>query len=308
MIKLLFLGSGEFPIPIFFKLTKSNWIKVRGLITAPNKGKHDDNSLKDKAKKLNIPIFQPQNISKEAQEILAKTKPEIILVCNFGQILDKSILKYPKYGCLNIHCSLLPKLRGACPMEMAILNGLKKTGVTIQLMAEELDRGDILFQKEVKVAKEETAVSLSKKLQKITTDITEKVILDWIEGEIKPKKQDHSKATYCYRLDKSKEAAQIDWDNTAKEIERKIRAFNPEPLAWTVLNTQKGDKRLKIFEAKTGNDNLNLKHGNTTIEDGKLLVQTGSGVLILETVQLEGKKKMSTKQFLIGFKEKIIFE
>jgi len=304
MIKLIFLGSDKFPIPLFERLCNSTNTQVVGLVTTPNITEKKLEILA--AKMYKIPIFKPKSINKEFQNIFDKTKPDIILVCNYGQILSKEILKYPKHGCLNIHCSLLPKLRGACPIEVAILKGLKETGVTIQLMSEELDTGNILFQKKVEIKDNDTAGSLSRKLQKLMVENVEKVIINWTKGKIKPKEQNHSKATFCYRQDKSKDAARIDWKNTAKEIDRKVRAFNPNSIAWTMLKLPKGAKRLKIFKAKTSNKDLDIKHGNTKIKEGKLLIQTGKGVLIPEIVQLEGKKKMPTEQFLKGFREEII--
>lgn len=300
MIKLLFFGSGNFPIPILKNLIKSKEINLVGHVTSP----HELSRVKD----VHIKIFRPKNLKQEQKEILEQTRPDIILVCNYGQILDETILSYPKYGCLNIHGSLLPILRGACPIEMAIIKGFAKTGLTVQLMKKELDSGDILFQEEVAITKNDTGGSLSERLQKLTVGQIEKVIINWAEGKIQPKKQDHSKATYCYRKDISKEAAKIDWKDTAERIERKIRAFNPRPTAWTNIKAQNDHKRLKVFRASISEKELNLNKGNTKVENGKLLVQTGRGILVPEIVQLEGKKQMTIKEFLIGFRETIILD
>lgn len=326
-IKLLFLGSGEFPVSIFKKLVKSDKIDVVGLVTS-NKLEDDlNNDVFSAAKKFNINIYQPADINEKAEEILNKTSPDLIMVCNYGQFLGSKILNYPKYQCLNIHFSLLSLLRGACPIEAAILQGLKETGISIQLMEKKMDTGDILFQKAVEIDKQETGGTLAKKFQEISADNIEEVIIKWVNGDIKPVKQDHSKTTYCYRGDISKEAAKIDWKESAELIERKIRAFNPRPTAWTLVKTQKGLKRLKVFRAEVairgfirqwrmnqreGGRGLNqrvagdLKFGEVSIQDGKLLVKTGKGVLSLEEVQMEGKKKVLAKEFIHGFRDKIV--
>lgn len=302
MLKLLFLASDNFPVPILSTLIRSKKIKVAGLVTSANIVEENLTSL---AKDNNISIFKPENFQEESKTILEKTKPDIVLVCNFGQILNDYILKYPKHDCLNIHASLLPKLRGACPIEMAILQNHAETGLTIQLMKKKLDTGDILFQKEVEISKKETGGSLRKKLQKMTVENIERILVNWIEEKIKPRQQDDSKATYCYRDDISKKVARINWHNSAEEIERKIRAFNPKPVAWTMLKTSKGNKRLRIFKAKTSKGSLDLKPGNSKIQRGQLLISTGKGTLIPEIIQLEGKKKMLINEFLKGFREKI---
>jgi methionyl-tRNA formyltransferase len=305
IIRLLFFGSEAFPSPILEKLVKSDSIQVVGLVASPFIPSNKEDDIFFIAQKLQIPIFQPKNVNNEATDILRETNPNIILVCNYGQFLGKYILEYPEYKCLNIHCSLLPVLRGACPIEAAILNDLSKTGITIQIMEKEMDVGDILFQKEVNVDTNETGGSLSEKLQRMSIGNIEKVILDWVNGKITPKRQDHSKATYCYRDDISKESAKIDWTESAEIIKRKIRAYNPRVIAWTIL--KEDGKRLKVSESCTSSEELNLKPGETKVEDKNLLVQTGKGVIELKEVQLEGKSKMEINQFLQGYKKEVIF-
>lgn len=309
MIKLLFFGSDEFPTPILKKLCKSTKIKVVGLVTS--------HSTKDQpfqaddlihfAKKKNISTFYPKNLDKEMRTIFETTKPDIILVCNYGQLLSEETINFPKYRSLNIHASLLPKLRGACPIESAILQNLKRTGITIQLMEKILDTGDILFQKEIEISANETKGSLQKKLQRIATENIDQVILDWVSGKITPQKQDNSKATYCNKKDFSKKAAKINWNKSAEKIERIIRAFNPSPIAWTQIETKKTSYRLRIFEAKKRDSTLELSPGKTKREKSRLLVQTKKGLILPQKVQLEGKKIMTIENFLNGFRDNIEF-
>jgi methionyl-tRNA formyltransferase len=302
MSRILLIGSEKYPIPIFRALIESEYAEVVGLITSPYTGENPQDVYKV-LKETYIPIFQPENINEEANQILAKTKPDLILVCNYGQFLGEYILNYPKFKCLNVHFSLLPQLRGACPIEMAILQGLKRSGITIQIMEKELDVGDILFQEELTLEENETGDTLMKKMQEVTSENIEKVVLDWINAKIKPKSQDHSKATYCYREDISKEKARINWENSADKIDRKIRAFNPRVIAWTMLE----GKRLKIFEASKSNEELNLKTGKCMVKGTRLKVQTGKGIILPEVVQLEGKNEMSIQEFLQGFRKDIVF-
>ncbi|MBN2016424.1 methionyl-tRNA formyltransferase [Candidatus Dojkabacteria bacterium] len=308
MIKLLFLGSETYPTPIFRKLLKSKQIQVVGLVTAfsANEDLIEEDIFKE-AKAEGVLTYQPKDINLEAKEILRETNPDIILVCNYGQFLGEYILNFPEYRCLNIHFSLLPVLRGACPIEMAILQGLSKTGITIQLMEKKLDTGDILFQEEVLISKNDTGGSLAERLQGISAEKIEKVMADWVSGRIKPKKQDDSNATYCIRDDISKEKAKIDWGNEGIVIERKVRAFNPRSVAWTELETSGGFKRVKVFKSSFKNTTISRKVGQTEVRDGQLLVQTGSGVILPEVVQLEGKKKMTVREFLQGYRAKIGF-
>lgn len=309
MIKLLFFGSDEFPTPILKKLHKSTKIKVVGLVTSYSTKDRpfQADDLTHFTKKKNIPTFYPKNLDKKMNTIFETTKPDIILVCNYGQLLSEEMINFPKYRSLNIHASLLPKLRGACPIESAILQNLKRTGITIQLMEKTLDTGDILFQKGIEIAINETGGSLQKKLQRIATENIDLVIINWVSGKIKPQKQNHSKATYCSKKDISKKAAKIVWNKSAEEIEGMIRAFNPSPIAWTQIETKKASPKLKIFEAEKKESTLKLSPGRTKREKSKLLVQTKRGLILPQRVQLEGKKVMTIENFLNGFRDNIEF-
>ncbi len=306
MIKLLFFGSGYFPTPILDRIIKSDEIDVKGLVTSSKVEGNIENDVYTLAKKYNIGIYQPFNVNQQSDDILGKVNPDVILVCNYGQFLGTKILKYPKHKCLNIHFSLLPILRGACPIEMAIIKGLEETGITIQIMEEKMDTGDVLFQKPIKISNDETGGSLAKKLQKLSVDNIENVIKEWVNKEIIPMTQDHSKATYCFREDISKKAARIDWSEKSDLIERKVRAFNPRPGAWILLKIDKQKKRLKIYSVKVSNIKLDLNHGDVSVHNDKLYIRARDKVLSIEKVQLEGRKKMPVSEFLKGFRKDII--
>ncbi|MEA3272416.1 MAG: methionyl-tRNA formyltransferase [Patescibacteria group bacterium] len=211
-------------------------------------------SLKALQKKFKV--FQPKNIT----EIPANT--DIAVVAAYGHIIPKKILEIPKFGFLNIHPSLLPKYRGPSPIQNAILNGDKETGVSIMLLDKKMDSGPILAQKKVKINENETYETLRNRLAEIGAKLLIKTLLDYVSGKIKPKPQNHKKATYTKLL--KREDGKIDWSKPAEEIERMVRAYHPWPGTWTELN----GKRLKI---------------------------------ILNRVQLEGKKEMSLDEFLRGY-------
>jgi len=306
MIRLLFFGSEEEPTLIFRTLLKSKRIKIIGLVTSFN-ARQSTNVLDvyNVAQKEGLQVFTPEDVNNEAQNILKVTQPDIILVCNYGQFLNREILEYPKFKCLNIHFSLLPELRGACPVEMAILNGLDRTGITIQIMEEKMDTGDILFQKSINIEKYETGGSLMVKLQELSAVNIENVLLRYVEGEIKLYRQKEIKATYCFRKDISKEKARINWNNKSEYIERLIRAFNPKLIAWTYIKVDNKLMRFRIYKAKTDSNIDDFKEGEMNIIDDKLYIQTKEGSILPEVVQLEGKNKLTIGEFLRGYKDKI---
>ena len=304
MIKLVFFGSGSFPIPILKKLMSSKNIEVVGLVTSPNAGKGD--SLYNLALASDIEILQPKKLSNAENDRIRNFRPDIILVCNYGQFLSESMLNIPKYHSLNIHCSLLPKLRGACPIEMAILKGMKKTGVTIQVMRPDMDTGAVIFQKEVAISKNETGGTLTKIMQKIVASSIIQVVEDWIANRIVSHEQQEQNATYCYRKDISKKAAEIDWRKNANEIERAIRAYNPRPIAWTWIETKQERSRLRILQAKIKIGKLSETPGDLQIDKNRITIQTGNNLIVLQKIQIEGKRIMDTDQFLRGFRQEFL--
>jgi methionyl-tRNA formyltransferase len=305
-VNTVFIGSSYEGIEILRSLHENGKYNIVGVITQPDKpsGRKMEltpTEIKETATELGIKVYEPNGVEKEYKKIIETAKPELIICIAFGEFIPKVVLGYPKYKCLNIHYSLLPKLRGACPVQSAIMKGVKKTGVTIQIMEEKMDIGPILSQKEISISDKETTETLKDKLVPLGHDLLLKILPDWIDGKIEPETQDESNATYCYLRDMSKESAQIIWkDEDPEAIEKKIRALSSWPVAWTII----GGKRLKIFEAELITNNSKINAGNL-VEINKLpSIATKDPNIKLEllSLQLEGKKRMSGKEFMQGFR------
>jgi methionyl-tRNA formyltransferase len=248
------------------------------------------------AEEHNLPIFQPQSFhDSETQAELADHNADVMVVVAYGQILPKAALDTPKLGCLNIHASLLPRWRGAAPIQRSILAGDNKTGVAIMQMNEGLDTGDVLLEKKCAISPIDTAKSLHDKLATMGAESILEA-LDNIDN-IEPVKQPDDGATYAQKL--SKNEAWIDWNQSATEIDRQIRAFNPYPIAQTNASSDKFENKvLRILSATVTNETTNKLPGEVIqCEKGKCLVATGDGVLRLTTVQLAGKKALYIKDF-----------
>jgi methionyl-tRNA formyltransferase len=289
-LKIIFMGTPDFAIPILEAITHCSLFTVCCVITTPDKPvgrqqKITPPPVKKLALKYKIPVLQPEKIS-QARDQITDYQPDLIVVAAYGQILPKEILNIPKYGCINVHASLLPKYRGSSPIQFAILNDEKTTGVTIMIMDEKMDHGPILAQEKIAIQPNETAQTLHDKLARLGADLLIKTIPQYIQGEIKPQPQDESKATYTKIL--TRQDGQIDWQKSAQEIERQIRALTPWPGTWTIFN----GKRLKILKAKVVN------------KKDEMAIQTGKGYLLLEMVQPEGKKPMKWEEFLRGIRKK----
>ena len=245
----------------------------------------------------NIKIFQPIKLDSSFKFQVSGLKPDLAIVAAYGKILPKEILEIPKHGFINIHGSLLPKYRGASPIQSAILNGDKETGITIMKVDEEIDHGPIISNVKIQISDDDTYEILSQKLAVTGAELLTKVIPDYIYGKIEPVAQDHSKATYTKII--KKEDGKIDWSKSAEEIERMTRAFYPWPTAWAIWN----NKILKIIRADiTGGNNHEI--GQIFLTNKKeLAVKCGSGSLIIKKMQLEGGKILSAKEFLNGHKD-----
>ncbi len=251
--------------------------------------------------KLPIEIFQPATKTEllAISHELSTIKPDLAIIAAYGKIIQKTILDIPKYGTLNTHASLLPAYRGASPIQYAILNGDKETGITIMKIDEEVDHGPIISKSECQISNNDTYESLSQKLAILGAKLLIKIIPDYISGKIKLAEQDHSKATYTKII--KKEDGKIDWSKSAQEIERMTRAFYPWPTAWTIWN----DKILKIIEADiAGGSNNNHEIGKMFLINKKeLSVKCGDGNLTIKKLQLEGGRILSAKEFLNGHKD-----
>ena len=310
-MKVLFMGTPDFAAGILEAIIKSDH-EVVAVVTQEDKAKGRSDKLmpppvKETALKYDIPVFQPRRIKDpEAVSVLSGYGADIFVVAAFGQILSKEILDMPGYGCINTHASLLPKYRGAAPIQWAIADGEKETGVTIMQMDEGLDTGDILYVSKVDITQDETGESLFDKLEE-SAKILIVEALDRIEaGDINPVKQDSSLATYARIL--KKEMGALDFAKTAEELERLIRAFTPWPGTFTHLD----GKLLKVMEAGCADSDELVreckdalpgvpKGGIAGVSSDAVYVAAGRGYLKLKTVQLEGKKRMKVSDFLRGY-------
>ena len=301
-MKVVYMGTPDFSVGALEAIINSGH-EVTAVVTQPDKPKGRSKELqispvKACALKYNLPVFQPVKI-KEAEAVakLREFEADIFVVAAFGQILSKEILTMPKYGCVNIHASLLPKYRGASPIQWAVLNGEEVSGVTIMQMDEGIDTGDILMQETVALDAKETGESLFDKLAVCGADLIVKA-LDAIEaGKVTPVPQDEAKSTHVGML--KKEFGRMDFSQDAIVLERKIRGLNSWPSAYTYL---KG-KTLKIWDADVVNADKDSKaQCGEVLEVTKdsFLVMTGNGLLAIKEVQLEGKKRMDVKSFLLG--------
>ncbi len=298
--RIIFFGTPSFALPSLDCLLQGS-DQIVAVVTQPDRKKGrgqrmTPSPVKRFALERGMEVFQPERVKDEAfQEKLRELYPHLIVVAAFGQILPKSILDLPIYGCINVHASLLPKYRGAAPIAWAILNGEEITGITIMRMDEGMDTGDILSQAQVPIEKGESAKSLEEKLSLLGGKLLVETIEKMKRGEISPIPQDHTRATYAPPL--KKEDGKIDWRREAELIDRQVRAFNPWPGAFTRWN----DRLLKIYRGEV------RKHPHPE-EAGRVIwvgsdfieVATGKDSFLIKEVQLEGKRRMEVREFLLG--------
>ena len=304
-MKVVYMGTPDFAVPALKKISEAGH-EVLGVFTQPDRPKGRSNKLipspvKVAAEELGYEVYQPLKLREEEYvNILRDLAPDIIVVAAYGQILTEDILELPKYGCINIHASLLPKFRGASPIEAAILSGDEKTGVTIMYMAKGLDTGDIISQADIEIGKHNTE-TLTEALSLLGADLVVKTIAEIEEGTASRTVQDDSLSTYSGKL--SKEMGLIDFTESAEEIERKIRAFYPWPCAYTSLD----GKGLKIIEAdvvEMPEVDVELCKPGSIVELTKksFSIATGDKALKIKKLQPEGEKAMDTVAFLNGNK------
>lgn len=304
-MKLIFMGTPDFAAGALKALVEAGH-QVSAVVTQPDKPKGRGKEVqfppvKEYAVSQGIPVLQPVRIkTPEAVEELRRYEADVFIVAAFGQILSAEILNMPKYGCLNIHASLLPKYRGAAPIPWAILNGEEKTGVTIMQMDEGLDTGDMLLTREIPITQEDTADSLHDKLMNLGAGMITEVLPLLEAGKLTPVKQKEEDATHVGKL--SKTFGCIDWQEPAVSVARKVRGLNSWPSAYTFFR----GKRMKIWEAEpvTQKEEKAVCGSITLVEKEAFGVQTGDGILKVTGVQLEGKKRMTVKEFLLGYQIK----
>lgn len=311
-MRTIFLGTTWESLETLKVLHKDSFFDVVCVITTPDKpvGRKQiltPSEVKRYALKHGIPVVHTEKKKENYIKVLEEYKPEIVVCKAFGEIVPKEFLDYPKYGCINIHFSILPKYRGAVPIQKAILDGEKETGISIMLMSEGLDEGDLLRIFKEKIKKDDTNITLRERLVTKTTEVLIPTLKKWINGEIMPVKQKNEDATYCWQKDISKENAEILWEEHEPEyIERMVRALIPWPVAWTTLpDTLQGSlagKRVKIFEAELINTGHNRTPGEIFSKDDMVLFATKKPhiTLRIKSFQLEGKSKTNEEQFLNG--------
>jgi len=296
MTKVVFMGSPDFSLSCLRALVKN--YDVVGVVTQPDRASGRGRELKSPpvktlALELGIPIMQPEKLRvPEAMQQLRAWAPDLIVVAAFGQILKKDVLDLPKHGCINVHASLLPRWRGAAPINAAILRGDEETGVTIMRMDVGLDTGPMLTKRPMRLTPTDTAGSVTQALSHLGADLLIETLPHWIAGEIEPQTQDDALATYAPML--KKEEGRLDFTNDVNESERRVRAFNPWPGAFMDFN----GTILKIHRAHV--EQGNVTEGQRLIVRDQPAVGGRSGLLILDEVQPAGKKSMSGKSFLAG--------
>lgn len=298
-MKVIFCGTPEFAVPFLISLMHDNEIEVQAVVTQPDKPVGREQILtpppiKETAQQYNLPVLQPEAINEDFLELIKKMKPDFIVVIAYGMILPKEMINIPKYDCINVHASLLPKYRGASPIQTALLNGDKETGVTIMQIDEELDKGGIYLLRKVAIDSTDTSEILSKRLAEIGAIILPSVLKDIADEVLTPLPQNEDDANYCKKI--SKKDAHIDpKKESADQILNKLRAFTP----WPGIYMDFKGKRLKILNAKDSKEKA--KAGEFKDVDGRLILGTNKDSIELFKVQMEGKNPVLAKEFINGF-------
>ena len=302
-LKIVFMGTPFFAVPVLEGLIEN--YNVALVVCQPDRKKNRKGDIlipetKELALKHHIEVFQPEHIKEDYQRILDKN-PDIIITCAYGQIIPKILLDTPEYGCINVHGSLLPELRGGAPIHWAIMRGYKETGITIMTMSEKMDAGDIISQEKLLIGEDETLESLYNRMSMLG----KKLLLETIPGIINHTatftKQDESKVTYAYNV--KKEDEKIEFSKTKEEIKNQVRGLNPIPAAYCYLE----EKRMKIYEIEiipTEEKIDKYQNGEIIrIEKDGIICKCQNGLIKIKDIGLEGKKRCKVHEFLNGIKE-----
>ncbi|WP_343310462.1 methionyl-tRNA formyltransferase [Bacillus atrophaeus] len=301
MTRIVFMGTPDFSVPVLRTLIDEGY-EVVGVVTQPDRPKGRKKVMtpppvKEEALRHGITVLQPEKVrqDEEIEKVLA-LKPDLIVTAAFGQILPKKLLDSPKYGCINVHASLLPELRGGAPIHYSILQGKKKTGVTIMYMVEKLDAGDMLSKIEVDIEEKDNVGTLHDKLSKAGAELLSQTVPDVIKGNVTPIQQDEGKATYAPNIKREQEL--IDWSRSGEDLYNQVRGLNPWPVAYTTLNGQ----NLKIWSAKKTPAQKKAEPGTViAVEENGIVVATGNETALLVTeLQPAGKKRMEGEDFVRG--------
>lgn len=299
LLRIVFFGTPEFAVPSLRALLAGR-DPVIGVVCQPDKPAGRGQQLtapavKQAAVRAGVPVFQPEKLrAPDALETLASWNPDLIVVAAYGKILPKHILELPPLGCMNVHGSLLPKYRGAAPIQWTILRGEERTGITIMCMNERMDAGDILLQQAIDIGPQETYGELQVRLAQLGARALMDAIARLHAGTLMPEPQREDEMTLAPMI--KKEDGRIDWSRSAVQISRMVRAFNPWPSAFTSL----GGKQLKVHRAHADTSPSTAAPGTVLIADKRISVATGDGTLVLDEVQLEGRKRLPAAAFARG--------
>lgn len=308
-MRVVYMGTPDFAVDTLDAIVKARH-EVLLVVTQPDKAKGRGKKLqftpvKEKALEYDLPVAQPEKVREEAfMEELENLAPDVIVVVAFGQLLPERILNIPKYGCINVHASLLPAYRGAAPIQWAVIDGLEESGVTTMYMEKGLDTGDIILQSRLSLAENETGGSLFDRLAKEGASLLVRTLEELEAGTATRTKQDDSQSSYAKML--TKDMGNLDFTQDAVVLERLIRGLNPWPSAFTKL----GDKTLKVYEASVLTEEEANALNSDVMGSGSIIavdkksftVRCGNGALRIMNLQLEGKKRMDTAAFLLGYK------
>lgn len=299
--KIVFFGTPEFAVPSLKSLIESS-DEVCAVATQPDKPKGRGMVLTASPVKVlalahNIPVFQPERLGSDFAAKLKEMAPDMIVVAAYGKILPKSMLDIPKYGCINVHASLLPKYRGAAPINWAIINNEKETGITTMLMDEGMDTGRMLLKEVVKISKDDTAGTLHDKLKQVGANLLIKTLDAVRRGAIAPIEQDNSQATYAPML--KKDDCHIDWNKDAVSIRNLVRGLNPLPCAYTCIDK----KLLKIYKGDVKSGNADEKAGTViNVSHEGIEVAAGNSIFVITELKPENKNRMSAYEFIKGYR------
>ena len=295
-MRFVFMGTPDFAVPCLLRLISAGH-EPAGVFTQPDKPVGRKQVLTPPAVKVcalsrGLEVYQPASLRDgTALEIIRRLRPEVIVVAAYGKLIPKEILDYPRFGCINVHGSLLPKYRGAAPIQRSVINGDAETGITIMQMNEGLDTGDMLYQKAIPIGPEDTAESMFDRLSALGAEMIAEALEMIAAGALTPVPQDEAQATYAPML--SREQSVIDWNKSELEVHNLIRGLYSWPIALTSLH----GKKLKIYRAHPGSGS---GEAGTVISLDPLTVACGEGSVIIDELQLEGKKRMDAKAFLAG--------
>lgn len=299
-LRIVFMGTPDFAVPALRMLVEEKY-PVVAVVTQPDRPKGRKRQLhpppvKLVAEEYGIPVLQPEKVrNPEELDKVLSLKPDLIITAAFGQILPKELLESPKYGCINLHASLLPKYRGGAPIHHAIMNGEKETGVTLMYMVEALDAGDMIAKRSIPIERDDHVGSMFEKLAKLAADLLKDTLPAFLRGEIKAVPQQEAEATFARNI--KREDEKLDWSRTAEELYNHVRGLAPFPVAFTYWRGQP----FKIWWAEPVQENTTEAPGTVVrVSEKGIAVQTGDGLLLLKEVQPAGKRRLPVADFVHG--------